>query len=163
MNTLIMKQDDDEFKIIPLNKYPKGISFKETDRLNKTISPDLLITYNDLISKNWNFYAVEAKRGRCYYETKIITIPIWAMNKGAEYMEWYVAHEMAHAICFNRKQFSANHGILFMRALIEICPSRSIHHEIGYKPRNAMAAGITAMAQSLRDNPANLQYNDVEI
>lgn len=90
-------------------------------------------------------YAVDQLRGRAYWNKgnrRIITIPLWAIRRGEEYLEWYVAHEMAHHYA-HRYNCAMGHDRDFMKWLKIICPERSVHHELGYKPRNAAAAGIT--------------------
>jgi len=42
-----------------------------------------------------------------------------------------------------------------MAKLIEICPHHCLHYEIGYKPRNAVAAGI-----SLKQQPKQVVLDD---
>jgi hypothetical protein len=89
--------------------------------------------------KGWRFYSVKQQRGRCYYGSRVITIPIHAINHPHNsYKIWYVSHEIAHAYTPGAK-----HGDAFMAKLIEICPNDCIKHELGYKPRNAERAGIT--------------------
>lgn len=106
-------------RIVPVNKLP--------------LTPDSLV-----------IYAVDQDRGRAYFNKdgkRVITIPVWATKRGELHLEWYCAHELAHH--FN--QYSGtndNHGPEFMRWLKKLCPERSIHFELGYKPRNAASAGI---------------------
>ena len=90
-------------------------------------------------SRGWRFYAVSQLRGRCYYRPKVITIPVHAIVRPIDYKTWYISHELAHAYDAAR----SNHGDPFMRELIRICPPEYIHHELGYKPRNAARNGIT--------------------
>jgi hypothetical protein len=91
-----------------------------------------------LISLDWKIYAVDQDRGRCYYSHKVITIPVWVIKRGGTKLCWYACHEMAHALAPIRD----NHGPVFMETLKSICPLDAIHHELGYKPRNAASAGI---------------------
>jgi hypothetical protein len=87
----------------------------------------------------WKYYAVSQQRGRCYYRPKVITIPQWVIEqKDITKKIWYISHEISHASAGWR----AAHGPEFMETLKQICPENSIHHELGYKPRNAAAAGI---------------------
>ena len=97
-------------------------------------------TFNELDKSNWRFYPVKQSRGRCYYLNKTITIPVFAWSKGIDYLTYYIAHEMAHAIAGSL----AKHGQQFMQVFKNICPKEYQHYELGYKPRNATAAGITA-------------------
>lgn len=87
----------------------------------------------------WKFYPVSQNRGRCYYRGKVITIPVFAILRPTDYKTWYISHEMAHAFDTSR----SNHGDPFMRILKDICPPEWVHHELGYKPRNAARNGIT--------------------
>lgn len=88
--------------------------------------------------RGWKFYSVNQTRGACYYREKVITIPMWAIDKGVQYKTWYISHELAHAYDTAR----SNHGDPFMQQLKVICPSDCIHFELGYKPRNAARNGI---------------------
>jgi hypothetical protein len=88
--------------------------------------------------KQWKFYAVNQSRGRCFFDSKTITIPMFAINRGIDYKTWYISHELSHAFAGAH----ANHGPEFMRWLKQICPKDCVHFELGYKPRNAAAAGI---------------------
>lgn len=99
--------------------------------------------------QHWRIYAVDQRNGRCYPSRAVITIPVWAIRRNLErpgYLVWYVAHELAH--CFTRD----NHGPDFMAALRMICPEDYQHHEHGYKPRNAKAAGVPGAEQHQRRN-----------
>jgi len=89
-------------------------------------------------SQGWRFYPVTQTRGRCYFRDKVITLPSWALKREMIYRQWYVCHEMAHAFA----GLKAKHGPEFMAELKRICPEESLHFEIEYKPRNAIAAGI---------------------
>lgn len=90
----------------------------------------------------WKFYVVRQTRGRCYYKSKVITIPSWVIErKSIDYKEWYLSHEMAHAYSYIEGT-TDNHGPAFMAMLKAICPDDCVHYEIEYKPRNAQAAGI---------------------
>ena len=93
--------------------------------------------------KGWRIYVVDQSRGYCAYRAKLITIPSWVIRKCERTGDigekiWYIAHEMAHAFDTDHSV----HGQPFMQWLIRICPAEYIHHELGYKPRNAAAAGI---------------------
>jgi len=106
-----------------------------------------------LIAAGWRFYCVSQSRGMCYQTYRVITIPLWAVKRPAEYKTWYIAHEIAHALdnCIHM------HGPEFMEQLKLVCPIESLHHELGYKPRLAMAAGIIdpAAPRKVKYNPAN--------
>jgi hypothetical protein len=91
-----------------------------------------------LLSQGWKFYAVDQSRGRCYFQRKVITIPIWAMQKSIQYREWYVCHEMSHAVA----GVQAKHGIAFQQVLKSLCSQESIKYELTYKAREVVRAGI---------------------
>lgn len=93
---------------------------------------------NRLMGAGWEFLVVGQDRGRCYYDRKTITIPVWAMNSSEDFTIYYLAHEVAHALG-NR-----GHDEAFMRAFMFLCPHYVQHFEIDYKPKAAMAAGIVA-------------------
>lgn len=106
----------------------------------KDVQPSVRAIAKDLLSRDWKIYAVNQRRGRCYYRGKagVITIPVWAIDHALDYKVWYICHEMSHALDTSR----SHHGPEFMRILQDICPKESVHFELGYKPRNAAAAGI---------------------
>lgn len=91
-----------------------------------------------LHSQGWEFFAVDQSRGRCYYKTKTITIPVWAMQKSTEYLEWYVCHEISHVIAGHK----ASHGTTFQKVLASLCSQRAIRFELTYKAREVVRAGI---------------------
>lgn len=118
---------------------PKNINIDLAPRLFLNCPDSVKSIGKQLISNGWKFYVVDQNRGRCYYNHKIITIPSWAIHKSVEYKTWYICHEMAHT--FTKGD---SHGQKFMAKLIEICPENCVHFELEYKPRNAIAAGITS-------------------
>lgn len=90
-------------------------------------------------------YCVDQRRGRAYYNKggfRVITVPKWTFARGEAYVQWYVAHEMAHHYTQAFNRCAPPHGQIFMSWLKRICPENAIHHELGYKPRNAARAGI---------------------
>jgi len=117
---------------------PKCVDYMASQDIFRDCTPIMRETALRLRANGWTFYAVNQRRGRCYYKARVITIPVWAMVKSFSYKRWYVSHEMAHALAGS----GANHGPKFMQALKSICPAEDIHHELGYKPRNATNAGI---------------------
>lgn len=94
-----------------------------------------------LIEVGWNLYGTTQGCGRCYYNSRVITYPSWILDKSIDFREWYLAHEMAHAYNWINGT-EDNHGPVFMYFLKVICPAYAVYHELGYKPRNAAAAGI---------------------
>ena len=120
----------------------KKINYAKTAELLMMEFPsDLSYHLQNLIEHfKYEIFVVDQQRGRCYFSEKVITIPVWAFKHGKEYLDWYLSHELAHAYAGP----FAKHGPLFMKKLKEICPANAIHLELGYKPRNAAAAGISA-------------------
>lgn len=103
---------------------------------------DFQAAFKKLSEEEWQFLPVKQQRGRCYFNSKTITIPEHAYkSKKPGYLTYYIAHEMAHAIGLH-----TNHDGAFMRTLLKICPIDCLHHETEYKPRNAKAAGISSLS-----------------
>ncbi len=117
---------------------PKNVRAGDNKRLTADLPESVKSHLRSLISAGWNIYIVDQRRGYCDDRAKIITIPVFALNKTLEYKIWYLCHEMAHAIAGCKY----NHGPEFMKVLQDICPKDCIEFELGYKPRNARAAGI---------------------
>ena len=119
---------------------PDSISREHMPLIFRDVPESVKAHARILLEKGWRIYAVNQTRGRCYGGwKKVITIPVWAIkDKRPNYKTWYISHELAHA--FDNCQH--NHGPEFMEWLKAICPTDCIHYELGYKPRNASAAGI---------------------
>jgi hypothetical protein len=119
------------------------------------ILSDACISVQKFNGSGWRIYVTDTCRGRCSFRSKTITIPRWACDPTHHiggrpgYLEWYVAHELAHYLDRQRKGPGCrlDHGPSFQAALKELCPPHAIHHELGYKPRRARAAGIREPAQ----------------
>lgn len=116
---------------------PKSINASMSGMLFADLPESVRAIAKQLRDSGWKFYIVSQSRGRCYYRSKVITIPDWAIQKGLDYKTWYVSHEMAHTFARGDQ-----HGMIFMSHLKRICPTECQHFELGYKPRNAVAAGI---------------------
>lgn len=102
----------------------------------------------------WSIVVTNTRRGFCRKHVKSITIPLWAYKSGADMFLYYVAHELAHV--FTR---SDKHGPEFMENFKRICPPELWHFELGYKPRNAKAAGISnQQSVSIKLTPAQEKY-----
>lgn len=114
------------------------ISYGATNTLLVGITPVMAQFIQDARSMGWKLYATDTSRGRCAYRERTVTVPLFALNRGLEYKLWYISHEVAHIFAGS----SAKHGPEFMRNLKLICPESSLVHEIGYKPLNAVKAGI---------------------
>lgn len=114
--------------------------------LLKNLLPSVKAFYTELLFKDWRIYVVSSRRGWCKYKTKEISIPLWAVLKGSDYANWYVAHEMSHAFVYEAGYRNEQHGQVFMTFLKNICPAEFLHLELGYKPRNANSAGISQFA-----------------
>lgn len=97
------------------------------------------VVAQELIAARWTFKVSRGRRGFCYWVSRSITIPTHALvSEQPGYAEYYLAHEMAHAKAGKK----AAHGPEFMDWLKRLCPPEFVHYELGYKPRNAKAAGI---------------------
>lgn len=123
--------------------YPSSISADHMPLLFKGVSDRVKHYGKDALASGWKIFTVKQARGRCYYRSKIITIPTWVIDRENHLSrvgekEWYISHELAHSWA----GWQAKHGPEFMEALKVICPATSIHWELGYKPRNAASAGI---------------------
>ena len=105
-----------------------------------------------LDARGWRFFPVQQTRGFCKYSSKIITIPIWIFSRkdSKEYVIYYLAHEMAHAM-LHEKRIRCSHGQAFMEEFKRICPVELQHHELAYKPKNAKAAGISKISNEQKD------------
>jgi hypothetical protein len=92
-------------------------------------------------------YVTKTVRGRACIRGRNVTVPLWAYDlkrsdrdthgMDPDYPIYYACHEIAHIMAPG-----ANHGPKFMAAFRAICPEHLQHFELGYKPRNARAAGI---------------------
>lgn len=124
---------------------PRSINTVAAQSLFTGVPDSVKTIARELLSNGWRFYCVDQNRGTCYSGHRVITIPTWATHRSIDYKIWYICHEIAHALV------SAAHGhdSVFMAKLIEICPPDCIHHELGYKPRNASAAGIQKPADKI--------------
>lgn len=102
-----------------------------------------LVSHNtfaqELLEAGWVFKVSKGRSGYCYCTRKVITIPVHALLSPRHgYDEYYLAHEIAHA----KAGKAAAHGPEFMDWLKYLCEPEFLHYELGYKPRNAKAAGI---------------------
>jgi len=50
--------------------------------------------------------------GRARYRTRKITIPLWASDRGIEYLYYYLIHEVTHFVCLDRGIY-CGHGKTF--------------------------------------------------
>lgn len=117
---------------------PNCIVYGGMARFVVTLPAETKQYIKELLKQQWQFHLVNQNRGRCYYAGKVITVPAWVTKNTQSKQTWYISHEMAHA----HAGWQAKHGPVFMEQLIRICPVQDIVHELGYKPRNAKAAGI---------------------
>ena len=109
--------------------------------------------------KGWAFYGVNQQRGRCYFQERIVTIPLFAFKRNKlidqeGYLTWYIAHEISHI----KAGPNAHHGPEFMAELKAICPVQYLFHETSYKPQNAKAAGIANKKGESIVQVGNKQY-----
>ena len=131
---------------------PNMISREHMPKIFENVPESVKYYARDLRDSEWRFYSVSQSRGTCYADHKVITIPVWVIDRrdlGEKI--WYISHEIAHAYdgCIHE------HGPEFMEWLKRICPQEYWHYELGYKPRNAKAAGIR--------NPAEVEFKLVDL
>ena len=110
----------------------------------------------NLMLDGWAFYAVDQKRGRCYYQQKEITIPFWVIEREKikpGRCAAYILHEISHALvlkCYGwHRAIGIDHGKEFMEILIEITPPELLIYEMTYKPKNLVKAGARFCPDSL--------------
>lgn len=131
--------NDDIIMMLPSDRrsiVAPDLSLKSKVFSNNTSNMNAYI--EQILIEGWRMHVVDQNRGRCYYRSKEITLPVWAMRKSVEYKLWYISHEVSHAFAGHR----AHHGPMFMQWLKTICPLESQAHELGYKPKNAILSGI---------------------
>jgi len=123
-------------------RLPVRVNDQQTDRLRAVLQ-----RCNIEAAPGYKVFVTDTQRGRCNYESKYITVPFWATIGGpnggilVEFEVYYAAHECAHSWCFEDTG-ERNHGGTFMEWFKLLCPEHLWHHELGYKPRLAAAAGI---------------------
>lgn len=140
-----MNEFDDDSDFDPDYFVPKMIDKTLNVSCLKDLPSSVLVRAKELVASGWRFYFVAQQRGRCYRKAKVITLPSWAMKREIQYRTWYICHEMAHTNTFDV------HGPKFMAELIRICPADCVKFELGYKPRNATAAGIGVRKYTIDD------------
>lgn len=118
-----------------------------TAHLRAMLSPSVAIAVTDItVQDGYRIYVTRQTRGFCNWREKVITIPMWALlkdKKAKGYADWYVSHEIAHAITgYMPDKGTDYHGPEFMANLKSICPVEAQVYEITYKPRHALAAGV---------------------
>lgn len=138
-----MNQSDKDILFAALEVQPRKARRKVDSSLLpvlfKDCSESTKQTAKELISVQWEFITTHQRRGWCHHKYKQIAIPAWVISSTRiGYKEYYICHEMSHALCPVREQ----HGPLFMDTLKGMCPPEFIHYELEYKPRNATSAGI---------------------
>ena len=129
-------------KLILINASRNLINEALNNSQETTETKPLYDALNSALNKGWRFYVVEQERGRCYFQQRVITVPIWAIQKGLDYRTWYLAHELSHFLA-STNGYTGQHGAPFMEELVKICPKNCIHFETTYKGRNASMAGIS--------------------
>ena len=99
------------------------------------------------VPENVSCYVVNQRCGKAYFAKRTLTLPIWVFvnPRGEGFSLYYLAHELAHIANFDAGTYDYRkpHGPAFMEEFKKLCPIEYQHFEIGYKPRNAMAAGIS--------------------
>jgi len=125
-------------------RLPKNVMPGQTGRLRKRLA-ELGIE----IPEDHQIFVTNTNRGRFDKRNYNVTVPLWAFEAGVkglrkhegnpEYAIYYACHEIAHILAPGGK-----HGPKFMAEFMRICPDHLHRFELEYKPRNAMAAGISA-------------------
>lgn len=126
---------------------PESVDVALTAALPSLVSPSVSEFVREREAAGWKFYVVIQSRGRCYYRSLVITLPVWALKREIEYRDWYVSHEIAHTFAIGH-----SHDKLFMEALVRICPARSLYFELGYKLKAASSVGIKKPAKISANN-----------
>ena len=129
-------------KLILINASRNLINEALNNAQETTETKPLYDALNKALNEGWRFYVVEQERGRCYNMQRVITVPIWAVQKGLDYRTWYLSHELSHFLAFS-KGYRGHHGKPFMEELKNICPKNCIHFETTYKAKFAASAGIS--------------------
>lgn len=158
----------DEFDRLLARQFtPKAINRPLMNQLFTGCTDDVKAVGKRLLATGWRFYVVDQKRGRCYYAERVITVPAWIFDPShvcgtvvyggfmtrdefkphhmALYKQWYLCHEIAHALHFTSGHWSrkhAPHGDEFMMHLKQVCPIDSLIFEVSYNPRAAQRNGI---------------------
>ena len=134
------------------NKVIESLSRKARAKAIELIGEELYLEYFG--NNGYTVYAVDQRRGGVKRSAKTCTIPRWCVERPEtaagitkielsnnsllkDYWIYYLAHEIAHVLSDDM-----SHGAVFMKKFIEICPEHLQFFELGYKPRNAKAAGI---------------------
>lgn len=125
---------------------PRKIMREQTEWLRKELDA------RGLSGGEYKVYVTDTVRGRCHRKHMNITVPLWAVMNGERgasvhkyhefYYMYYICHELAHSVTPYIK--GQPHGPEFMKSFIRLCPKELQYFELGYKPRNAAAAGIKA-------------------
>lgn len=134
----------------------RTLKFGNNDRLH----PRIQAKVDELHSKGWRFFVADHTSSWAQRTTKVIVICLSHWHSDHDYYNYVVAHECAHAQNWEDGLVNENHGPKFMAALIQICPDEWLHYEIGYKPRNATAAGITTNGY-VKPLPKKLTLDDL--
>lgn len=101
------------------------------------------ILANKLMAEDWQIVVADQRCGYCHYQSKTIVLPKWLFSKSAAYYNYYLSHELAHAVVGSSVQ---PHGLEFMTKFKEICDPDNWRYELSYKPRAAKAMGIIQIA-----------------
>jgi predicted metal-dependent hydrolase len=118
------------------NKINWGLSLDVCESMH----PQVLEFYKQVSATGWKVWIVDSIRGYCNHSRKEITVPTWAVNRGTDYYNYYLSHELAHIFAGYVNQ----HNHIFMQEFKRVCPESFWKYELEYKPRNASKAGIGA-------------------
>ena len=138
---------------------PRKIDRTYTEAIQADVQ-GLLDRAGMFLPTGWRIYITDCNRGCCCHRPRYVRIPRWVIdiNNGDApslfingrwhnaktsmpgYYIYYLAHELAHVMVGP----GINHGPKYMEMFKRICPPELWHYELGYKPRLAKKAGITA-------------------
>lgn len=82
-------------------------------------------------------YLTTTYRGFAHFDRNYVTIPAYAEIRGVDFFLYYIAHELAHILRYQKFGDEGCHDKKFYRCFREICPVELQHHELDYKPRGA--------------------------
>lgn len=112
----------------------------ETEAMRAMIIADAPLRYRHTLN-SIHVFVTDTRRGRARHADNTATIPLWAKQRGVDYFNYYMAHELAHHVCFRDYDRVRGHGPIFQEVLQEL--TTFAHFELEYKPRFASAAGIS--------------------
>lgn len=131
-------------KLHALKKVSLNSTWDMIERLEARNFEPLASALATVEAKGYRIAVQDTTRGKTKYRAKTVSVPLWAMrHKNPDYCLYYLAHELAHVIAYGH-----GHDLVFMQALMRICPPELVHYELEYKPTMAKAAGISILSSN---------------